>query len=85
MAPSPVFSRSCFIYSSFSFSFGVRVLDIGGVGVVIGVVGVGRGVVGVVVLGAVVVGEEEEEASVVVSSSRPPKYLTACIHRPEGV
>ena len=58
-------------------------LDIGGVGVVIGVVGVGRGVVGVVVLGAVLVGEEE--ASVVASSSRPPRYLTACIHRPEGV
>ena len=59
-------------------------LDIGGVlGVVI--VGKGRGV-GVVV-GEVVVEEEEEEdeARVVASSSRPPKYFTACIHRPEGV
>ena len=57
-------------------------LDIGGVlGVVVG--GVGRGVIGVVVVGEEKEGEEEETS--VVSSSRPPKYLTACIHRPEGV
>ena len=58
----------------------MRVLDKGGV-LGVGVVGVGRGV-GVVVA---VVGEVVVEARVVASSSRPPKYFTACIHRPEGV
>ena len=49
-------------------------------------VGVLLGVVGTAGLAGVLVEEEEvEEASVEVSSSRPPKYLTACIHRPEGV